>query len=104
MLFTVNRLHEYGACVGILRSDAFFKLFANHSFGGDVVLIHSHNQIVHNQLCNLAMHVTISGFGLLVVLKTVATVEVLADVVADIVANNEATSGMLVDKFINVKH
>jgi len=50
------------------------------------------------------MHVTLSGFGPLVVLEAVATVEIFADVVADVVANNEPTSGMLVHEFTYVEN
>jgi len=79
-------------------------LFANQGFGGDVVFIHSHNQIVHNQPCLVAVHVALSGYGPRVILLAVATVEVLADVMSDIVANDESTSGMLVHELTDVEN
>ena len=50
------------------------------------------------------MHMTLSGFGPLIALQTVATVKVFAYVMSDIVANQEATSGMLVHEFTYVEH
>jgi hypothetical protein len=104
MLLVVNRLQEDSACGSILGLDAFLQLFTNYGFSWDVVFINCNNQVIHNHLGNLTVHVTFSGLASKVAFETVTTVKVFTDVMANVVANQEAASRMLVHEFTYVKH